>query len=54
MKELQTLYETILGEKFRRNNFQRKVLSLNMLQRLEKLYTGSANKAPYLYKFLKK
>jgi 8-oxo-dGTP diphosphatase len=54
MKELQTLYETILNEKFRRNNFQRKILSLNILQRLEKLYTGSANKAPYLYKFLTK
>lgn len=54
MKELQTLYETILDEKFRRNNFQRKILSLNMLQRLEKLYTGSANKAPYLYKFINK
>lgn len=54
MKQLQTLYETILDEKFRRNNFQRKMLSLSILQRLEKLYTGSANKAPYLYKFLKK
>lgn len=54
MKELQTLYETILDEKFRRNNFQRKILSLNILQRLEKLYTGSANKAPYLYKFINK
>lgn len=54
MKQLQTLYETILDDKFRRNNFQRKILSLNMLQRLEKLYTGSANKAPYLYKFLNK
>lgn len=54
MKELQTLYETILDEKFRRNNFQRKILSLDMLQRLEKLYTGSANKAPYLYKFISK
>ncbi|AZA54725.1 NUDIX hydrolase [Chryseobacterium sp. G0201] len=51
MKDLQSLYETILGEKFRRNNFQRKILSLNILERLEKLYDGSANKAPYLYKF---
>lgn len=52
MKELQHLYEAILGESLRRNNFQRKVLSLNILERLEKHYTGSANKAPYLYKFL--
>ncbi len=54
MKDLQLVYETILGEKFRRNNFQRKVLSLNYLERLEKLFDGSANKAPYLYKFLDK
>jgi hypothetical protein len=54
MKDLQSLYETILGQKFRRNNFQRKILSLNILDRLEKLYDGSANKAPYLYKFKSK
>jgi len=54
MKDLQSLYETILGETFRRNNFQRKILSMNMLERLEKLYDGSANKAPYLYKFIDK
>ncbi|MCU7613563.1 NUDIX domain-containing protein [Chryseobacterium sp. GMJ5] len=53
MKDLQVLYETILGEKFRRNNFQRKILSMNSLERLEKLYDGSANKAPYLYRFIK-
>ncbi|MGC4129123.1 MAG: NUDIX domain-containing protein [Bergeyella sp.] len=51
MNELQNLYEVVLGEKFRRNNFQRKMLSLNTLERLEKLYDGSANKAPYLYRF---
>lgn len=53
MKELQCVYEIVLGEKFRRNNFQRKVLAMNSLERLEKLYDGSANKAPYLYKFCK-
>jgi hypothetical protein len=52
MKELQHLYESILGEPLRRNNFQRKMLSLNILERLEKHYSGSANKAPYLYRFL--
>ncbi len=51
MMELQKLYEIVLGEKFRRNNFQRKMLSLNTLERLEKFFDGSANKAPYLYKF---
>ena len=54
MKELQTVYETVLDEKFRRNNFQRKILALNSLERLEKFFDGSANKAPYLYKFVDK
>lgn len=54
MKDLQNLYETILNESFRRNNFQRKMLSLNILDRQEKLFDGSANKAPYLYSFIKK
>ena len=54
MKDLQNLYETILGEKFRRNNFQRKILSFNILERHEKLFDGSANKAPFLYSFVKK
>ena len=51
MKELQRLYETILGEPLRRNNFQEKILSLNILERLEKQFTGGAHKAPYLYRF---
>jgi 8-oxo-dGTP diphosphatase len=51
MKELQRLYETILGEPLKRNNFQEKILGLNILERLEKQYSGGAHKAPYLYKF---
>ena len=53
MKQLQQVYENILGEEFRRNNFQRKILHSNSLERLEKFYSGSANKAPYLYRFRK-
>lgn len=53
MIELQSLYETILETSFRRNNFQRKMLSMDILERVEKLYTGAANKAPYLYRFKK-
>ena len=52
MKELQRLYETILGEPLKRNNFQEKILNLNILERLEKQYSGGAHKAPYLYRFL--
>jgi 8-oxo-dGTP diphosphatase len=53
MKELQHLYETILGEKLRRNNFQEKMLNMNVLERLEKQFTGKAHKAPYLYRYKK-
>jgi hypothetical protein len=53
MNEIQNLYETILGEKLVRSNFQRKILSLGILERLEKKMTGAANKAPYLYRFVR-
>jgi len=54
MKELQRLYETILDIKLDRGNFQRKILKLNILIRLDKQYSGQAHKAPYLYRFDKK
>jgi 8-oxo-dGTP diphosphatase len=52
MKEVQELYEAISGKTFERANFQKMVLSLNVLERLEKKYTGAKNKAPYLYRFI--
>lgn len=51
MKEVQELYEAIYDRPFARNNFQKKILDLNVLERLEKKFTGAANKAPYLYRF---
>ena len=51
MKDIQRLYETILGEPLKRNTFQEKMLNLNILERLEKQFSGGAHKAPYLYKF---
>lgn len=51
MNELQSVYEAILGESPRRTSFQRKLLSLDILQRHEKLFTGKSHKAPYLYSF---
>ena len=53
MKEVQDLYETIFEEEYARNNFQKKILDLNVLERLEKKFTGAQNKAPYLYRFRK-
>ncbi|MEY2761300.1 MAG: 8-oxo-dGTP diphosphatase [Bacteroidota bacterium] len=54
MSELQQVYETILGKPIVRTNFQRKMLSLDILERIEKKYTGGAHKAPYLYRLDKK
>ncbi len=51
MGELQNLYETILGHKLHRTGFQRKMLSLGVLERIAKKWTGGAHKAPYLYRF---
>ena len=49
MMDLQSLYESILGRKLDRGNFQRKMMKLGILMRHEKLMTGAQNKAPYLY-----
>lgn len=51
MKELQRVYEAILGTPLGRTAFQRKMLALKVLKRHGKHYDGSANKAPYLYSF---
>ncbi|MGC4034332.1 MAG: NUDIX domain-containing protein [Chitinophagaceae bacterium] len=51
MKQLQTVYEAILGEKIRRTTFQRKMLASGLLKRHEKHYSGKAHKAPYMYSF---
>lgn len=54
MKELKSLYEAVYEKEFPMNNFQKKMLDLNVLERLEKQFTGAQNKAPYLYRFKKK
>lgn len=51
MPELQTLYETILGKKLDRRNFQRRMNSYGILRRLKETRKGGAHKAPYLYSF---
>ncbi|MVM34919.1 NUDIX hydrolase [Spirosoma sp. HMF4905] len=53
MADLQSLYETILDQKLHRSGFQRKMLSLGILERLDKHYSGGAHKAPFLYRFIK-
>jgi 8-oxo-dGTP diphosphatase len=51
MPELQSLYETILGKQLDRRNFQKKILSLGILERLKERKQGGAHKAPFLYRF---
>jgi 8-oxo-dGTP diphosphatase len=51
MADLQNLYETFLDKKLSRTNFQRKMLSLDILKRVDKQFSGKAHKAPYLYRF---
>ena len=51
MPELQKLYETILDRKLDRRNFQRKMLSFDILNKLSEIRKGGAHKAPFLYSF---
>ncbi len=53
MREVQELYEAVYDKAFTQSNFQKKILDLNVLERLEKKFTGAQNKAPYLYRFVK-
>jgi 8-oxo-dGTP diphosphatase len=54
MPELQRLYETILGEFLDRRNFQKRMLGLEILERLNERKLGGAHKAPFLYRFDKR
>lgn len=51
MPELQSLYETILGKSLDRRNFQRKMLSFEIFNKLPETKKGGAHKAPFLYEF---
>lgn len=51
MPQLQKLYETILGKKLDRRNFQRKMLAYQILKRLKESKPGVAHKSPYQYSF---
>lgn len=53
LPELQRLYETILGRTLDPRNFQRKILGLGIVERLNSRRTGGAHKSPYLYRFHK-
>ncbi|RYY61410.1 MAG: NUDIX hydrolase [Chitinophagaceae bacterium] len=54
MPELQKLYESILGKKLDRRNFQRRMISFGILKRLKEKRKGLPYRAPYEYSFDKK
>lgn len=51
MPQLLKLYETILGKKLDRRNFQRKMLAYGILKKLKDRRQGLAHKSPFLYSF---
>ncbi len=53
MREVKELYEAVYDKEFPMNNFQKKILGLQVLERLGKKFTGAQNRAPYVYRFKK-
>lgn len=51
MPELRLIYETIVGKELDRRNFQRKILSIGYIKRLNETRKNGAHKAPQLYSF---
>lgn len=51
MPELHRLYETLLGRTLDRRNFQKWIRERGLVERLDERKTGSAHRAPYLYRF---
>lgn len=51
MPELQRLYETILNKTLNRGNFYRKMISFDILEKLEEPRKGGAHKSPNVYRF---
>jgi len=53
MPELRTIYESIIGHEIDRRNFQRKMLSIGLVRKLNESRRGGAYKSPILYSFVK-
>jgi len=53
LRDLQVIYEVILGRHFDRANFQRTMLATNTLERQDKHFSGKSHRAPFLYSFRK-
>ena len=51
MPELQRLHETILDKKLERSRFQKKMLSMEVFERLPKPKENAPRRKPYLYRY---
>jgi len=51
LRQLQNLYEAIYGSELDKRNFTRKILALNILQKLEEKEKESSRKGSFLYVF---
>lgn len=51
LRQLQSLYETILGRELDKRNFRKKILSMNLLQELDESESGVPHRAAKLYRF---
>ncbi|MGE5410737.1 MAG: NUDIX hydrolase [Clostridiales bacterium] len=54
LPQLQHLYESILDKKLDKRNFRKKLMAMNLLQKLEEKETNNIKRAAYLYRFDKK
>ncbi|MBV5281737.1 MAG: NUDIX hydrolase [Paludibacter sp.] len=53
LPEIQALYETILEKKFDRRHFPNKLLSLEIIEKLDEKRSIGQHRSPFLYKFHK-
>ena len=51
MPELQRLYEAIYDTKLDKRNFQRRILAMDILERLDEKQRGTSKKGAYFYRF---
>jgi hypothetical protein len=51
MPELQRLYEAIYDTTLDKRNFQRRILTMDILERLDEKQRGTSKKGAYYYRF---
>jgi len=54
LRQLQQLYETILGRELDKRNFRKKILGMGLLEELDEVEAGVRHRAARLYQFDKK